>query len=79
MDCNRAMGVSAGDFFATVILAFALSLMVVFDLDAEVSFFTTALVAAIVEEVATGEEITDIRFPFVTRRIEQRLIGAALE
>ena len=38
--------------------------------------FSTSVV---VEEAATGEVITDIRFPFVTRRVEQSVIGAALK
>ena len=62
----------------------ASSLMLGLDLEAvDVSFFTTSWVVATngVAEVETGEAIvkTDIRFPFVTQRVEQRVIGAALE
>jgi hypothetical protein len=37
--------------------------------------------SVVVVEVETGEAIvkTDIRFPFVTRRVEQSVIGAALK
>jgi len=78
------MGVRAAVGFATMTFDLASSLMLGLDLEVvDVSFFTTSWVVATdgVAEVETGDEIvkTDIRFPFVTRRVEQRVIGAALE
>jgi hypothetical protein len=46
------MGVSAAVVFATLTFDLASSLMLGLDLDAEVSFFTTAVSAAMVEEAA---------------------------
>ena len=52
IDCKRPMGVSAAVVFATLTFDLASSLMLGLDLDAEVSFFTTAVAAAMVEEAA---------------------------
>ena len=51
-DCKRPMGVSAGVVFVTLTFDLASSLMLGLDLDAEMSFFTTAVAAAMVEEAA---------------------------